>query len=514
MPPRFAKLMKIVRRLLLGLLIGLALVRAAGYLAYAALLLPSPLETYHLEAKMVLLAYRAEVGLPAYPEWHDYPYVTNFYGPVYFGLVGRIGRIGGADIPGLFRIGRLVSFASGIATSLLVGVIAARRYGRAAGFAGAILGLATSSMNGFSVMTRPDLPAEFVGVLGFFLAIDRRAPIRLAGIAVLVLAILTKQTAAIFLIAASLGWLLQGDWRRWLEVGLGGTIAFGLVVGATTLLVEPGFAGSLTGESKAPWVYGSWLMTFARIAQPSPDVLYFPALGILLWTTTATGRRDLPMATLAALLLVMGLVASAKYGSDVNYYLSLRVVETLAVGALWRAWQVAATGARSAALLAAALVGCLTAVPGAVLNVMMAQAEAQSARFLDSSAGRSMVAFKKEICARAADPNFHLLTDSPLFELYQRERAPFGDPFLFRGMVNTGRLDPSTMRDRIDAAYYDLVVTTSDLQTPAYATYEFGLPMTLVEHVRTHYAPIGTRAGLFLYRRRSEVDPARRDPAP
>ena len=409
---------------------------------------------------------------------------------------------------GLFRIGRLTSFAAGIATSLLVGVIAARRYGRAAGCAGAILGLATSSMNGFSVMTRPDLLAETIGVAGFFLAIQSRAWVRYAGVVVLVAAILTKQTAAIFLISAALGWLLQGDRRRSFEVGLGGTALFALIVGGTTWLVEPGFAASLTGESKAPWVYGSWLMTFGRIVYPSPDVLYFPALGILLWVTRVTGRRDPQMATLAVLLLIMGLVTSAKYGSDVNYYLSLRVVETMAVAALWRAWSLAATRVQSAALLVAAVAGCLTAAPGAVVNVMMAGAERQSVRYLASSYGRSMLAFTGDLCARAADPDFHLLTDSPLLELYAKDRAAFCDPFLFRGMVLGGRIDPQVMRERIDAGYYDLVVTTSDLGDPKYATYEFGLPMPLVEHVRTRYEPIGVRSGLFLYRRRGEGTPA------
>ena len=56
-----------------------------------------------------------------------------------------------------------------------------------------------------------------------------------------------------------------------------------------------------------------------------------------------------------------------------------------------------------------------------------------------------------------------LLTDSGLIDLYQGERAAFGDPWLFRFLVDLGRLRPVTILRRIDAQEYDLIVTESDL---------------------------------------------------
>lgn len=83
------------RRLLLILLLTLGAVRLLRYFEFASVMLAYPLESYFLEAKMVLLAYRVELGASLYPAWQDYPYVANFFGPLYFGLVGLLGRWSG-----------------------------------------------------------------------------------------------------------------------------------------------------------------------------------------------------------------------------------------------------------------------------------------------------------------------------------------------------------------------------------------------------------------------------------
>ena len=128
--------MDCARRLLFGTLLVVGVVRMAGYFAYAVACLPSPLEVFHLEAKMVLLAYRVQVGAALYPEWRTYPHVANFFGPVYFVVVGLLGAATDADIPDLFRIGRGVTFASGLVTTLILGLVLGGRYGRGAGWRG------------------------------------------------------------------------------------------------------------------------------------------------------------------------------------------------------------------------------------------------------------------------------------------------------------------------------------------------------------------------------------------
>ena len=500
--------MLIARRCLLGLLIALGLARGVGYLVYAWAYLGSPLESYHLEAKMVLLAYRAEQGLTLYPSWREYPHVTNFYGPLYFGLVGLIGRGFGAEIPGLFGVGRAISFAAGLATSLVAGVITARRYGWGPGVAGGLLSVSIGSMIGFSVMTRPDLAAEFLGVVGFFLAVGSGKFVRVAGGLALILAIFTKQTAAIFLGATVLGLIAEGNWRRGLTLAVGVALGVGAIIGLVTRGIAPNFAGSLLGDSQTPWSLWSWKLTLSRFATSSPDALFFPTLGLVLWTVGATGRRERSPAALAAVLLVASLVTSAKQGSDMNYCLSLRVVECLAVGALWRSWTLARSRWRAGTMLTLALIGCLTAAPGAAMTWQYARGGLSLTRFLNSSYGRAMQRYHRDLQATAADPGTRLLTDSGMLELYQGERAAFGDPFLFRIMVDTGRIDPALMRDRIDSGYYGMVVTTSAIDEPSYSTYEFGLPMTLAERIRARYRRVGVEGGLFLYQPRPTTSPS------
>src|SRR5207237_6409274 len=90
-PPVGPIVMGLAPRLALGLILLLGAARAVAYLAYAVFALRAPFETYHLEAKMVLLAYRAQAGELLYPAWWDYPHVANFFSPLYFVLVGLSG---------------------------------------------------------------------------------------------------------------------------------------------------------------------------------------------------------------------------------------------------------------------------------------------------------------------------------------------------------------------------------------------------------------------------------------
>jgi hypothetical protein len=113
----------------------------------------------------------------------------------------------------------------------------------------------------------------------------------------------------------------------------------------------------------------------------------------------------------------------------------------------------------------------------------------------------------QRVIRAAEDPNVRLLTDSGLFDVYQRERAAFGDPWLFRLLVETGQIGPVKMRAWIESESYDLVVTTADLFSPGYREYEFGLPMVLVEAARAHYKPAGIEGALFFYRKRRRDQP-------
>jgi hypothetical protein len=510
--------MGLLARLLLYLLVAAGAVRLVVYLTYAAAILPTPLEAHNLEAKMVLLAWRAQHGLSLYPAWWDGPYVANFFGPVDFLVVGLLGRLSGADVPGLFLIGRAVSFVSGLLTSLVLAVSIGRRYGRGAGLAGGVISLGTGPMYGFTVMVRPDALAELLGLAGFLLCGARSRAGRLAGVVLLVLAILTKQTAVIFLLAAALGLALEGERRRALGV-LGVSIAGVIVViVAVNARLEPHFAWSLVGEAAIPWDGRAWSTLQSKVALASPDLLYLSAVGLGLWL--ARRPREVRPAALVLVLLVSAVGLSGKVGADLNYYLSLRIAEAMAVGTLWHAVHAPAPPPPGRAWLRSAALTATSALAIVVLGPCLLIASGQvgyawrRAEYFRGPDGRAVLLAFRSAFAKAQDPRVHLLTDSGLIDVYQGERAAFGDPWLFRKLVETGRIRPGQIATRIDTQYYDLIITTTELNAPGYGVRDFRLPMILVDRARVRYVLTGVRPGLFFYGRRGGGWRLSRSPGP
>ncbi len=495
--------MNLLSRLLLYLLVALGVARMVLYFVYAADMLPLPLESHNLEAKMVLLAYRALRGVSLYPAWWDYPYVSNWFGPVNSLLVGLLGRLLGADVRGLFLIGRTVSFGSGLLTTLVLAVAIGRRYGHPAGLAGGVLSLGNGPMFGFTVMVRPDALAELLGLSGFLLSGARSRWARWAGVALLVLAILTKQTAGVFLLAAALATALAGE-KRW---GLGMLAAAAalliVVVAVVTVLGEPYFALSLVGERVVPWSYATWFTAIRRILVSCPDLLLLPAIGLWLWLGDSSRPRAVRPATLVLALLASALVLSAKLGADINYYLSLRAAEGLAAGALWHAVHSAAARQsprrRSAALAVTTLVATAVMVPSVIMAFMYVELAQNESVFYETPNGHLFLRTYREAIALAENPRVHLLTDAGLLDLYQGERAAFGDPWLFRTLVETGRLKPVTMARQIDSRYYDVFISTHDLESPRYVNHDFRLPKGLFERVRANYVIRPSPQGLQFY---------------
>ena len=486
-----------ILNLCLGAMILLGGARAGFYLAYAAFRIPCPKgEIWHLEEKMVHLAWRVQAGEVLYPEWRDYPHVSNFYGPCYFLAVGLIGRATGADLAELTRIGRVVTFGCGLLATLVVGLHLGRRLGLGAGAVGSVLTLGAAPMYGFSAMVRSDLMAEALGILGFFLATGGSTRRRVAGGGVLVLAALTKQTAATFLLAAAVAWLLRGRGRVAAALLVGGLAALGAVVAAVTAGIEPRFAESLLGEAGNPPDLANWVRVLGNVGRRAPDLFAFTAIGLGLWL--AARPREVAPVALAAVIVTAGLATAVKRGSDVNYFLDVRLVEGLAAGRLWQ-FARSRRARPPSALLAAAALGAASLVPGTLDAAHEALEARRLAASVDEPIGRSVARVTDEVIRLARDPGFRLLTDQPLFDLHQGERAAFLDPFLFRMLVDTGRIRPTRMARALRAEAYDLIVVSAPLDDPHYLRYPFGLPAILIEAARRHYVPIGWRAGYFFY---------------
>ena len=243
-----------IGRLAWAALIVLGVARMPGYLVYALVELRSPLEAFHFrKAVMVHHAWRVAAGRPLYPGWERLPYVANFYGPLAFWVVGLAGRATGAGIDGLFAIGlRPFSLARALATTAVVAWAELRgRYGRRAGWLGGVLSLGAVPMLGFSVMVRPDLLAETLGFSGLLLTLagstggaSWRARRSWS------LAILTKQTAGIFLLAAAAAAPGPGVRARAAAVFASGMGIAAAVAVAVSASAEPGLVSSLLGHSR------------------------------------------------------------------------------------------------------------------------------------------------------------------------------------------------------------------------------------------------------------------------
>jgi hypothetical protein len=491
--------------LLLMLLAGLA--RAYCFLAYAFARIPARYEAFHLESKMVHLAWRAQACQRLYPDWTSYPYVANFFAPVYFLVVGAIGRVLGSSLDGLYLVGRGVTFASVVATTALLGVVTARRYGKGAGILGAVLSLGVAPLFGFGIMTRPDALADLLGLAGFFVATGRKRWLLYNGGILLVLAVLTKQTCGMYLLAASIALWFEGRRRDALGLLAGCLGSLLVVIGGASLLLEPNFARDLLAEGETPWDLRTWRLTAWRLTVLDPEWLFLAASGLVFWNTP--GRRDIPATVLTITLLALGYTMIAKRGSDLNYVLGFRAIGALAAGAAWQAaWS--PRGERSPAGLWAFVglmgLGVATSILGPV-NLLSSYAHAytQAERsrefvtFLRSPASQRMLVLRRRLFQLAENPSTPILTDSGIIDIRQRERTAFGDPWLFRMLCDTGRLRPTEMARRAENMEYDWLITTKDIFSPSYESYDFGLPMSVIEPARRRYRPLGHEGGFFVY---------------
>lgn len=497
--------------------LGLAvLLRTALFFLYVFYQGRTPFEAYHLESKMVWLAWRAGRGLSMYPEWHAFPHhEPNFFGPLYFLVVGGLGRLANADLRALHLIGRSVTIISGLIGALLVGLAARTRYGGKAGLVAGTYTLSTAPMIGFGLMTRPDVLADTLGFAGFILAAGKPAGgfKRLAAAGLLLAASgLTKQTAAAYLLAAALSLAFLGRPRAGaLLIAWTGALV-GSVVLIGTLTVEPRFLSDLMGEAATPASLPDWLRNLNRLWAIGPEIPLLCLAGLWLWLRPPF--RDPALAVLNVVLATWSLATSTKLGADLNYFLGSRLVASLALGALWNLAARSLNQPIGTSLsdwtrqffCLAGLVGLIALqYPGLFHNLVQAEVARSVTVNFNTPQGRAMLADYQRLCALAANPDVQLLTDDGALALRQLDRAPFVDPWLFRMRVMTGRMNVPDMEQAIIKGKYDFVITRHDLDAPTYATYDFGLPPNLAASARRHYQLAGSLAGHYIYTPRARL---------
>jgi hypothetical protein len=184
----------------------------------------------------------------------------------------------------------------------------------------------------------------------------------------------------------------------------------------------------------------------------------------------------------------------------------------LGFAALWQAVHAAVDRSlpRLAALSVATAAGIATLYPGILAATGLFERAREYTAYLATPGGQATLAAYRSARALARDPGVALLTDSGLLDLYQGERAVFGDPWLFHTLVDLGKLRPTTLIERLDAQHYEVVITTHNLDSPRYVNEDFRLPNVLIEHARAHYVLRSVEPGprarqrLYYYGRRGE----------
>ncbi len=221
-------------------------------------------------------------------------------------------------------------------------------------------------------------------------------------------------------------------------------------------------------------------------------------VGLVLWNTG--GRHDVRPTVLTAVWLVVSVATAAKLGADLNYFLGLRWAACWAAGSLWAAARGGPPARSGWAAAAAAVLALGVLVPSAWHAALQAQSARSEAIVLGSPIGRYALATYNALFRMARDPSRHLLTDSGFLDIRQGDRTVLADGWQFRMLADTRGLRPTRMEMLVDAEDYELIVTAHDLFAADYATYTFGLPMSVVARARSHYIPAGRGApGLFYY---------------
>ena len=327
----------------------------------------------------------------------------------------------------------------------------------------------------------------------------------LAGAVLLVLAILTKQTAAIFLVTAVLGLAVSRDWRNALSLAGATLVLLSACIAAVAWWREPYFLPSLLGDAGTPWSFDDWKHQAQRFLFVMPDLLVVPALGLGIWTLLKPRQPN--FTALVAGILIVSAVTVAKRGADVNYFLNLRIGEALAIGAFWQAGRQLEPRWFRRISTPIALFVLFWLVPALAHSFGQVHVASVLRRLQRSSVGQKAVHSNDMARRLAQDPKLHILTDSSLVDVCQGERTAFGDPFLFRLQVETGAIKPEKMIERVETCDYATIITKNDLFAKSYERHDSGLPMVLVEPARRRYALTLVLGGLYYYTPRQDVKP-------
>ena len=393
-------------------------------------------------------------------------------------------------------IGRSLAFLSTLCGTGCLAWYLWNRHGRGAALVGALLSLGAAPLYGFSIMTRPDATADAAGLAGLLLTTAQGRRTAIAAGALLAIAILTKQTAGIYLAAALVMCLGNGTYAQagWLSATAALVLASVSVVLSTS---APLFLVSIFQERRSPLSLTEWLTTMAQLVRLAPELLALTFAGIVLWIR----QKNHGLALATGTLLAGSLLTALKIGADMNYFLPLRTASVVAAGSLWA---VARDGPHRRQGWLTACRSCRPSGPGAQWRECC-HGGARGPRPASVCLEPARRAAARDV--RRADPAGAETGPAGAHRFRDSRALPEG-PRAIRGSlaVSPARHDRShsTGPDGAMARVRDLRCPRVDGRPPlsAYDSNSFALPPPLVERARAHYQLVAQTAGLFIYRPR------------
>ena len=264
---------------------------------------------------------------------------------------------------------------------------------------------------------------------------------------------------------------------------------------------EPHALSCLLDEGANPFSLVHGLGVWKHLLQTSPDLPFFTLVGLAWWSRGPGRNRDLFVLTIC--LVVFTVMSAAKIGSDLNYFLGLRVIEAVFIGSLFGT----AAPRSSSRLFALSLaVGTLLMAIGLNHGWERYLHARHVTRDLTTPLGQEMLHQYREVIDLGSRTDMQILTDTDVVALRQLDRAPFVDSFLFRLLVDSGRIEPRRMEQLLREEQYDLLVIGSSLvlrDEPGYQEQLFSLPDRVARVARAHYVPVARHGQFTLYRPRN-----------
>jgi hypothetical protein len=271
--------------------------------------------------------------------YHDFshaPYAVTLYGPLFYVVPGTIARALHTSWVGMIVCGRLYTYLSWLGVAVAIYALGRQLHCQrlAAGIAG-LLWLSGALASAWAVAYRPDATAILLTLAALWAYPSGKSAWRVAlAVALLVAAFLHKQTAGVPVLAAIV--LTEIEQKRFARAGTAlGAWLIGVIcaVEVAQWLTRNAFVKNAF-EAVAVWAGARQVWGFAGQAMIQGLVVFVGAL-----SSCVALRREQRSALLRRsfmLSLMLALLASAKAGAQLNYYLEPFALGCVLTGGLLR----------------------------------------------------------------------------------------------------------------------------------------------------------------------------------